>query len=84
MSDTPRITVCPPGEAFGARDLQRWAQRRTAGRASVPLTRPEYQRIKQIERDAERVLGIRSGRETYESYLERIADSILRSARARR
>lgn len=28
---TMRITICPPGEALGARDLQRWSQRRASG-----------------------------------------------------
>lgn len=26
-----RITICPPGEALGARDLQRWSRRRAGG-----------------------------------------------------
>jgi hypothetical protein len=26
-----KVTKCPPGEAIGARDLQRWASRRRAG-----------------------------------------------------
>jgi hypothetical protein len=34
MSDV-KVTVCPPGEAIGARDLQRWAHNRKLGRSGV-------------------------------------------------
>jgi hypothetical protein len=36
-----KITRCPPGEAMGARDLQRWAHQRLRGRSGVPLTRKQ-------------------------------------------
>jgi hypothetical protein len=35
MNDEIKVTKCPPGEALGARDLQRWAQRRAAGWSGV-------------------------------------------------
>ena len=36
-----KVTVLPPGETLGARDLQRWSLRRMNGQAGVPLTRKE-------------------------------------------
>jgi hypothetical protein len=35
------VKVLPPGEAEGARDLQRWANRRAGGRSGVPMTKME-------------------------------------------
>jgi hypothetical protein len=34
-----KVTICPPGEALGARDLQRWSSRRIAGRSGVRSSR---------------------------------------------
>ena len=48
MTDETKITRLPPSEALGARDLQRWSQRRATGRAGVPPTRKD-------KRDARRV-----------------------------
>ena len=31
-----KVTICPPGEAIGARDLQEWAGRRAVGKSGVP------------------------------------------------
>jgi hypothetical protein len=36
-----KVTVLPPGEACGARDLQRWSKQRLKGQAGVPLTSRE-------------------------------------------
>lgn len=33
-----KITVLPPGEAIGARDLQRWSGRRSGGRSNTGVT----------------------------------------------
>lgn len=33
MSDGPKITVLPPGEARGAHDLENWGKRRLADRS---------------------------------------------------
>ena len=41
-----RVTVLPPGEAFGARDLQHWSKRRLKGQAGMPLTSRERKLLK--------------------------------------
>jgi len=41
-----KVTMLPPGEAFGARDLQRWSKRRLIGQASLPLTSKERKLLK--------------------------------------
>lgn len=46
-----KITKCPPGEAIGARDLQKWGQRRTIGQSGVPLSRKEWLRQKKREKN---------------------------------
>lgn len=33
-----KVTVLPPGEAVGARDLQRWGNRRALGRSGLGRT----------------------------------------------
>jgi hypothetical protein len=58
MSDDVPITRLPPGEAFGARDLQRWSHRRAFGRAGVPVTREEKKVIAKQQREARRA-GLR-------------------------
>jgi hypothetical protein len=45
MSDAPKVTVLPPGEAVGARDLQRWASRRSAGRSGSGMSRQDFKRL---------------------------------------
>jgi hypothetical protein len=45
MSNEPRIRKLPPGEALGARDLQRWAARRNAGRSGVKESRKERKQL---------------------------------------
>jgi hypothetical protein len=50
MSDEPKVTICPPGEALGARDLQLWAQRRTARRSGVWSSRKERKSAAKFER----------------------------------
>jgi hypothetical protein len=50
MSDEPKVTILPPGEALGARDLQLWAQRRTAGRSGVWSSRKERKSAAKFER----------------------------------
>jgi hypothetical protein len=42
-----KVTICPPGEAIGARDLQRWASRRSAGRGGLAMTRGEREKLEQ-------------------------------------
>lgn len=37
-----RITICPPGEALGARDLQRWSRRRAGGWSGAGKTDDEW------------------------------------------
>jgi hypothetical protein len=36
-----KVTVCPPGEALGARDLQQWASRRSAGLSGTFVSKSE-------------------------------------------
>ena len=36
-----KVTVCPPGRAKGAGDLQKWASRRLGGKFGVPEKKPE-------------------------------------------
>jgi hypothetical protein len=50
MSDKPKVTICPSGEALGARDLQHWASRRSAGRSGVPSSRKERKAAAKRER----------------------------------
>lgn len=38
MSDV-KVTVLPPGEAIGARDLQQWSHNRRLGRSGVSMPR---------------------------------------------
>ena len=47
------VTVLPPGEALGARDLQHWSKRRLKGQAGMPLTSRERKLLKKkTRRDA--------------------------------
>ena len=61
MADDVKVTYLPPGEALGARDLQRWAHRRAVGKAGAPPMRKERKRIKQRQRAALRA-GVRTKR----------------------
>jgi hypothetical protein len=45
-----KVTVLPPGEACGARDLQRWSKQRLKGQAGVPLTSRERKLLKKKPR----------------------------------
>ena len=40
-----KVTKLPDGEALGARDLQRWAARRNAGRAGVRASLKERKKL---------------------------------------
>jgi len=44
------ITRLPPGEALGARDLQRWSSRRATGRAGVRQTTSERKKLEKFTR----------------------------------
>jgi hypothetical protein len=46
-----KITKCPPGEALGARDLQRWAAQRLKGGSGVPLSKRERKLAKKRAED---------------------------------
>lgn len=45
MSDV-KVTICPPGEALGARDLQRWSRNRAGGRGGVPTSARDRKMLK--------------------------------------
>ena len=45
MSDV-KVTICPPGEALGAGDLQRWSRNRALGRSGVSDTKRERKILK--------------------------------------
>ncbi len=36
-----KVTKCPPGEAIGARDLQKWGRRRAAGKGGAGRTKKD-------------------------------------------
>jgi hypothetical protein len=70
MADEVKITYLPPGEALGARDLQRWAHRRALGKAGGPPTRKEEKQIKQRQRAAKRA-GVRYRHDAASLWLRR-------------
>jgi hypothetical protein len=45
MTDDVKVTYCPPGEAIGARDLQRWSTNRMRGRGGVPTSKRERKKL---------------------------------------
>jgi hypothetical protein len=53
-NDEIQVTKCPPGEAFGAHDLERWAQSRTADQSGVWSSRKERQAAAKFERRPKR------------------------------
>jgi hypothetical protein len=41
-----KVTVLPPGEAEGARDMQHWSFRRMRGKSGLPMSRKERRKRK--------------------------------------
>ncbi len=62
----PTVTVCPPGEALGARDLSEWASRRRGGRAGLPCAESPHAKATgysaYLEKVADRILAHGRGR----------------------
>ena len=55
--DEVKVTVLPPGRAYGAGDLSEWASRRMVGKAGVPTgkqKRNEKRRLNSWRKDWER------------------------------